>query len=78
MTNITPDSPAEVRGLLEEKYGKPENEPMTPYERVATTIERRLPDRVPFDFWAVPEAIAKLKDYLGARNEEEMLQLLGI
>lgn len=78
MTNIIPDSSAEIRDLLEKKYGKPENEPMTPHERVATTIERHLPDRVPFDFWAVPEAVEKLKGYLQAHNEEELLQLLGI
>jgi len=71
-------SPSEVRGLLEKKYGKPENDPMTPQERVATTIERKLPDRVPFDFWAVPEVIEHLEDYLNVQNEEEMLRLLGI
>lgn len=51
---------------------------MTPFERVQAAVERRAGDRVPFDFWAVPEVITSLETYLGARSEEELLQLLGI
>ena len=51
---------------------------MTPRERVAAAIERHMPDRVPFDFWAVDETIGELRNYFGAKDEEELLRLLGI
>jgi uroporphyrinogen decarboxylase len=51
---------------------------MSPFERVETTIHLRQPDRVPFDFWAVPEMILSLKTLLNAQTDEELLQLLGI
>lgn len=51
---------------------------MSPYERVIQAIERHPPDRVPFDFWAVPETVAKLKKYLDVETYEEVLQYLGI
>ncbi len=78
MTAFLPTDPHEVRALLEDKYGHPENDPMSPYERVETALHLRPPDRVPFDFWAVPETIAKLKDYLRVQSDEELLRLLGI
>jgi uroporphyrinogen decarboxylase len=78
MASIIPDSPTEVRRLFEEKFGKPENDLMTPRERVAAAIEKQLPDRVPFDFWAVEETIGELKNYFDAQDEEELLRLLGI
>lgn len=51
---------------------------MSPYERVQAAVERRQGDRVPFDFWAVPEVINALQVYLGAKTEEQLLRLLGI
>lgn len=78
MSPIVPLDPAEARALLEKKYYYPERDPMSPYERVACALEHRPPDRVPFDFWAVPETIAKLKNYLKTKDGEELLQLLGI
>lgn len=41
-------------------------------------MRRRPPDRVPFDFWAVPEVIQALQAYLHASDEEALLRLLGI
>ncbi|MCJ7626077.1 MAG: hypothetical protein MUO76_21505 [Anaerolineaceae bacterium] len=78
MSISTPESPAEARTLLEDKFGNPAADAMTPYERVNAAINLRQPDRVPFDFWGVPETIEKLKNYLGAEDTEEMLQLLGV
>lgn len=78
MPAIVPTDPMEVRNLLEKKYGHPEKERMSPFERVSTAVQLQQPDRVPFDFWAVPETIQKLKTYLNAKDEEELLQLLGI
>ena len=71
-------SPQAVRAKLEALYHHPQDDLMTPRQRVAAAIERREPDRVPFDFWGVPEVIEKLVRYLDARDEEEMLQLLGV
>jgi uroporphyrinogen decarboxylase len=40
-------------------------------------LAHHQPDRVPFDFWAVPEVWDKLRTALEA-NDEEILRLLGI
>lgn len=68
----------EAREALRELYGHPEREAMSPYERVEAALAHKEPDRVPFDFWAVSETIQKLKAYLGAETDEEMLRLLGV
>lgn len=77
MTFKLPDNPQDVRAMLEERFGNPAAAAMTPYERVNAAIHLKQPDRVPFDFWGVPETIARLKKYLGVDTEEEMLRLLG-
>jgi uroporphyrinogen decarboxylase len=41
-------------------------------------IDHRETDRVPFDFWAVPEVWAALRDYLGVESDEQVLRLLGV
>jgi uroporphyrinogen decarboxylase len=49
-------------------------------------LAHRQPDRVPFDFWAVPEVWEKLRLALGvddtldeaSSRDEEVLRLLGI
>lgn len=73
-----PDFDPQIRSNLEATYGHPEKERMTPYERVEAALGHRNPDRVPFDFWAVPEMVNSLKSLLGAGNDEDLLQLLGI
>jgi len=78
MNQIIPSSPEKVREMLEKLYGDPAADAMSPYERVETTVQLKKPDRVPFDFWGVPETILKLKNYLNAVDEEEMLRLLGV
>ncbi|MCL4561398.1 MAG: hypothetical protein M1281_12370, partial [Chloroflexi bacterium] len=78
MTLPLPASPEEVRVLLEQRFGDPGSEAMSPYDRVKTALRLRPPDRVPFDFWGVPETIENLIQYLHARDEEEMLELLGV
>lgn len=67
-----------MREQLERLYRRDDRLKMTPYERVEAAIQHKEPDRVPFDFWAVPEVIENLKAALGADSEEELLQLLGI
>jgi len=68
----------EIHQKLSSLYGHPENDRMTPYERVETAIHLKQPDRVPFDFWAVPEMIHSLKTLLAIQTDEELLQCLGI
>ena len=75
---VTPSTPQEARQRLEHQYGRPSADAMSPYERVLRAIQRQTPDRVPFDYWAVPETQARLMDYLQARDEEELLRLLGV
>ncbi len=67
----------DLRIYLEECYGRPEGSDVSPWQRVETALAHRQPDRVPFDFWAVPEVWDKLRTGLGA-DDEEILRLLGI
>jgi len=75
---IIPSDPQETRRLLENTWGHPERDAMSPHERVQTALALRPPDRVPFDFWVVPEMLEKLKAYLNVETEEEVLRLLGV
>ncbi len=71
MTAIISDNPLENRQRLEDRFGRPEREALSPYERVISAMENRQPDRVPFDFWAVPETIEKLNQYLKIGNSPD-------
>jgi len=53
-------------------------ENMLPRERVLAALSHKVTDRVPLDFWAVPETWAKLKEYFKTDDEEVVLQNLGI
>lgn len=85
-------SPDELRAYLEAHYGapiaptrsedglggrRPENAGLSPWERVEIALAHRQPDRVPFDFWAVPEVWQRLRAALQA-DDEGVLRLLGI
>ncbi|MCD6553268.1 MAG: hypothetical protein J7M16_04565 [Anaerolineae bacterium] len=52
--------------------------PITPRERVKGALRHQESDRVPFDFWAVPEVCAALRQRLGVETDEEVLCLLGV
>jgi len=78
MPGIVPVDPSEAKELLRDRFGSPESDQQSPFERVRDALDLRQPDRVPFDFWAVPETIQKLKNYLHADTEEQILQMLGI
>jgi uroporphyrinogen decarboxylase len=78
MPGVVTASPVETVELLRARFGKPESERQSPFERVRDALDFRQPDRVPFDFWAVPETIEKLKKYLNVDSEDEILQLLGV
>jgi uroporphyrinogen decarboxylase len=64
--------------ILEKKYQHPENESLSPFERVDLAINRKQPDRTPVDFWAVNETLEKLMSELHLDNVEQVLQLLGV
>jgi len=69
--------PADLRAYLESFYGRPEAAATSPWQRVETALAHRQPDRVPFDFWAVPEVWARLRTALDA-DDETIQRLLGI
>ena len=49
-----------------------------PKQRVLTALAHREPDRVPVDWWAVPETVTGAMKTLGTNSQEELLQRLGI
>ncbi len=78
-----PTEPAEVRAIFEDHYGRPEAASITPHQRVEMALRHEEPDRIPFDFWAVPEVWAALRRYLDTDDGEEardadVLRLLGV
>jgi uroporphyrinogen decarboxylase len=74
--------PTSLRAYLEAHYGRPGNSVLSPWQRVETALAQRQPDRVPFDFWAVPEVWDRLRAALDlpatAGSDEALLRLLGI
>ena len=76
--NLSRLSRSQRRAHLEAHYGRPAAAPLTPRQRVLTALDHRQPDRVPLDFWAVPETCAALRDYLGVETDEQVLRLLGV
>ena len=86
---ILPTQPAELRAYLKAHYGRPETGSFSPWERVEMALSHREPDRVPFDFWAVPEVWDRLRTALNpaatpsagddaSSSDEVVLRLLGI
>lgn len=51
---------------------------MTPRERWQAVLDRRLPDRVPTDYWGTPEISEKLMRHLGCADYREMLIKLDV
>lgn len=78
MPGIAIADQSEALELLQARFGSPESDQQSPFERVRDALNLHQPDRVPFDFWAVPETIQKLKAYLNVETEEQILQLLGV
>lgn len=70
-------NPATLRTFLEDHYGRPATAALSPWERVEMALAHREPDRVPFDFWAVPEVWDKLRTALND-GDEQVLRLLGV
>ena len=53
-------------------------ETMTPRERWRAVLDRRLPDRIPMDYWSTPEADDKLMKHLRVNSIDEALEQLHI
>jgi len=53
-------------------------ETMTPRERWRAVLDRRLPDRIPMDYWSTPEADDKLVKHLRVNSIDEALQQLHV
>ncbi len=51
---------------------------MTSRQRVLDTINHNIPDRVPIDFWAVPEVYAQLREDLGVDDDESVRKHFGV
>ncbi|MCW5981809.1 MAG: hypothetical protein KIT09_27235 [Bryobacteraceae bacterium] len=51
---------------------------LTPRERVLLALDHRETDRTPVDLLATPETFARLRTHLGAADNEEALERLGI
>jgi uroporphyrinogen decarboxylase len=47
-------------------------------ERALAAINHQETDRVPIDFWAVPEVVERLQRALGAPDREAVLQIMGV
>jgi uroporphyrinogen decarboxylase len=51
---------------------------MNSRERVLEAIAHRVPDRIPIDFWAVPEVYCQLRDFLAFPDDEAVLQRFAV
>ncbi len=60
------------------RFGSPQKEDMSPHERVEKALNRETPDRVPFDFWGVPETWDTLKNFLQINDNNKLMEILGI
>ncbi len=53
-------------------------ETMSPKERWLAVMQRQLPDRLPMDYWATPEANDRLMAHLGCADERALYDRLHI
>ena len=51
---------------------------MLPRERVLAALAHQAADRVPLDFWGVPEIWQKLRTHFETENDEDILKAFGI
>lgn len=53
-------------------------ETMTPIERWLAVLQRKIPDRVPMDFWSTTEVVDRLMRHLNCSSKYEMLKKLHV
>lgn len=51
---------------------------MTPKERWLAVLQRKIPDRIPMDYWATPEVSEKIKKHFGFETIEKIFEKLNI
>ena len=51
---------------------------MLPRQRVLAAVSHKLPDRVPIDFWAVPEVYAQVQQARGLPDREAVLRAFDV
>jgi uroporphyrinogen decarboxylase len=68
----------EAKNWFSKKFCSPEKAAYSSRDRVIRALNNKAPDRVPFDFWAVPETWNSLKDFLKINDNNELMETLGI
>ena len=68
---------SDMKDLLVSLWGNQPNETNTPFERVHQAVAHKATDRVPFDYFAVPELTNRLCSLFSLESGEDLLQLLG-
>lgn len=61
-----------------EKRGGKERDVMLPRERVIAALSHQSTDRVPLDFWTVPEIWARLREHFKTDIDEDILKHLSV
>jgi len=67
-----------VKEWFQNAFLKKNSTDMTSLERVRRALSHQEPDRVPVDFWGVPETWQKLFDFFGIGKKDDLLDLLGV
>lgn len=69
--------PAQIKEWFKKSWVDSPSE-MDSHERVSKALNHIEPDRVPFDYWVVPENWIKLKNYFAVDDKDDLLDLLGV
>lgn len=70
-------NPSQIKEWFNKSWLESSSE-MNSHERVRAALNHEEPDRVPFDFWVVPENWVKLKEYFNVDSKDDLLDLLGV
>ncbi len=71
-------SPVEAKEWLNGRFRSSAESSMSSRERVVKALNNEAPDRVPFDFWGVPETWDKMKKFLDIDSNNELMDTLGV
>lgn len=69
--------PAQIKEWFQKTWLESSSD-MNSHERVNAALNHKEPDRVPFDFWVVPENWIKLKIFFDTDSKDDLLDLLGV
>jgi uroporphyrinogen decarboxylase len=71
-------NPQAVKEFFSKKYMDENASGMNSHQRVSLSLNHQEPDRVPFDFWGVPETWDKLFEFFSFTKKNDVLDLLGV